>query len=87
VEKSKKIFVAGHRGFVGSAIVRKLAADGFLNVIVRDRPDLDLRDTQVADRFLATEKPAFAVLAAKVGGTKANNDQAVEFLREGIGQT
>jgi GDP-L-fucose synthase len=85
VEKSEKIFVAGHRGLVGSAIVRKLAGDGFANVIVRDRADLDLRHTQAVDGFFATEKPAFAVLAAaKVGGIKANNDQPVEFLLENL---
>jgi GDP-L-fucose synthase len=85
VEKSEKIFVAGHRGLVGSAIVRKLTEERFTNVIVRDRAALDLRDTQAVDRFFATEKPAFAVLAAaKVGGIKANNDQPVEFLLENL---
>jgi len=85
VEKSDKIFIAGHRGLVGSALVRKLEADGFANLLVRDRAALDLRDTQAVDRFFAAEKPAAVVLAAaKVGGIKANNDQPVEFLVENL---
>ena len=85
MEKSDKIFIAGHRGLVGSALVRKLEADGFANLLVRDRAALDLRDTQAVDRFFAAEKPAAVVLAAaKVGGIKANNDQPVEFLVENL---
>jgi GDP-L-fucose synthase len=85
VEKSDKIFIAGHRGLVGSALVRKLEADGFTNLLVRDRAGLDLRDTEAVNRFFANEKPAIVVLAAaKVGGIKANNDQPVEFLVENV---
>ena len=81
MEKSEKIFVAGHRGLVGSALVRKLEEEGFANLLVRDRAALDLRDTAAVDLFFATEKPSIAILAAaKVGGIKANNDQPVEFL-------
>ena len=85
VDKSDKIFIAGHRGLVGSALVRKLAQDGFSNVLVRDRAALDLRSAAAVDRFFAEEKPAVVVLAAaKVGGIKANNDLPVEFLLENL---
>ncbi|PYJ87237.1 MAG: GDP-fucose synthetase [Verrucomicrobia bacterium] len=85
MEKSDKIFVAGHRGLVGSALVRKLEQDGFGNLLVRDRADLDLRNPEAVDLFFATEKPATVILAAaKVGGIKANNDEPVEFLLENL---
>jgi GDP-L-fucose synthase len=81
VEKSDKIFIAGHRGLVGSALVRKLQGDGFANLLLRDRGALDLRDAVAVDRFFATEKPDIVIVAAaKVGGIKANNDYPVEFL-------
>ncbi len=83
--KSDKIFIAGHRGLVGSALVRKLQAEGFDNLLTRDRADLDLRNESAVSRFFAGEKPAIAVLAAaKVGGIKANNDLPVEFLVENL---
>lgn len=83
VEKSEKIFVAGHRGLVGSALVRQLAQEGFANVVTRDRSALDLRNEADVARFFAEEKPALVVFAAaKVGGIKANNDLPVEFLLE-----
>lgn len=85
VDKSDKIFIAGHRGLVGSALVRKLEQGGFTNVVTRDRASLDLRNTEAVDRFFAAERPALAVLAAaKVGGIKANNDRPVEFLVENL---
>lgn len=85
MEKSEKIFVAGHRGLVGSALIRKLKEEGFANLLVRDRAALDLRETKAVDHFFATEKPSIAILAAaKVGGIKANNDQPVEFLVENL---
>jgi GDP-L-fucose synthase len=85
VEKSDKIFVAGHRGLVGSALVRKLQADGFGNLVTRDRAQLDLRNEAAVNRFFAEEKPAFVLwAAAKVGGIKANNDLPVEFLLENL---
>jgi GDP-L-fucose synthase len=81
MEKSEKIFVAGHRGLVGSALVRRFEAAGFTNLLKRDRTQLDLTDEQAVRDFFAREKPAVAILAAaKVGGIKANNDQPVEFL-------
>lgn len=85
VEKSDKIFVAGHRGLVGSALVRKLAHDGFCQLVTRNRSALDLRNEGDVTRFFAQEKPAVVILAAaKVGGIKANNDLPVEFLLENL---
>jgi GDP-L-fucose synthase len=85
LQKSDKIFVAGHRGLVGSALVRQLEREGFDNLATRDRAQLDLRDTAAVDDFFAQEKPVIAVLAAaKVGGIKANNDMPVEFLLENL---
>jgi GDP-L-fucose synthase len=81
MDKTDKIFVAGHRGMVGSALVRRLQADGFKNVLTRDRSELDLSDRNAVSKFFAAEKPAIVILAAaKVGGIKANNDAPVEFL-------
>jgi GDP-L-fucose synthase len=85
MDKSKKIFVAGHRGMVGSALIRRLESEGFSNLLVRDRPELDLRDESAVAKFFAEEKPAVVILAAaKVGGIKANNDYPVEFLLENL---
>jgi GDP-L-fucose synthase len=75
--------VAGHRGLVGSALVRQLAGGGFANIVTRDRSALDLRNGADVARFFEEEKPAVVVFAAaKVGGIKANNDLPVEFLLE-----
>src|SRR5947208_15037533 len=83
MDKSQKIFVAGHRGMVGSALIRRLESEGFSNLLVRDRSKLDLRDESAVTKFFAQEKPALVILAAaKVGGIKANNDFPVEFLLE-----
>jgi GDP-L-fucose synthase len=85
VEKSDKIFIAGHRGLVGSSLVRKLEQDGFANLLTRARAELDLRNASDVDRFFAQEKPAVVILAAaKVGGIKANSDLPVEFLLENL---
>lgn len=85
VEKSDKIFVAGHRGLVGSALVRKLEQDRFAGLITRDRSQLDLLNEADVGRFFAQEKPALVIFAAaKVGGIKANNDLPVEFLIENL---
>ena len=81
LNKSDKIFIAGHRGFVGSALVRRFEADGFSNLVKRDRARLDLTREQAVEDFFAEEKPDIVVFAAaKVGGIKANNDFPVEFL-------
>src|SRR5436190_2843342 len=85
VNKSDKIFVAGHRGMVGSALIRRLQSEGFSDLLVRDRSKLDLRDESAVTKFFAEEKPAVVILAAaKVGGIKANNDFPVEFLLENL---
>jgi len=81
MKKSDKIFVAGHRGMVGSALVRRLKSQGFGNVVTRERAELDLSDEPAVAKFFSAEKPNFVILAAaKVGGIKANNDFPVEFL-------
>ena len=85
MDKSEKIFVAGHRGMVGSALVCQLESKGFLNLLVRDRSELDLRDESAVAKLFAEEKPAVVILAAsKVGGIKANIDHPVAFLLENL---
>jgi GDP-L-fucose synthase len=85
MDKSNKVFVAGHRGMVGSALVRRLQSEGSSNLVVRDRSKLDLRDESAVTKFFAEERPAVVILAAaKVGGIKANNDFPVEFLLENL---
>jgi GDP-L-fucose synthase len=84
-DKSEKIFIAGHRGMVGSALICRLESKGFLNLLVRDKSELDLRDESAVAKLFAEQKPAVVVLAAsKVGGIKANNDHPVEFLLENL---
>ena len=86
MNKSDKIFVAGHLGMLGSAMMRRLQAEGFSNIVTRDRSDLDLADESAVAKFLATERPAIVIVAAaRVGGIKANNDFPVEFLLENLG--
>jgi GDP-L-fucose synthase len=81
MDKTDKIFVAGHKGLVGSAVVRRLAADGYSRIVQRDRAELDLRSEPAVHEFFAREKPDIVILAAaRVGGIKANNDFKVEFL-------
>jgi GDP-L-fucose synthase len=85
MEKSSRIFVAGHRGLVGSAICRRLREDGYSNLIVRDRGELDLFDRPAVNAFFAVEKPEYVFLAAaKVGGILANSSYPVEFLRDNL---
>src|SRR3977135_1506487 len=85
VEKSDKIFIAGHRGLVGSSLVRKLEQDGFANLLTRNRAALALQSARAADRLCAQENPVGVILAAaKVGGIKANSDLPVEFLLENL---
>ncbi|WP_379088280.1 GDP-L-fucose synthase family protein [Pedobacter sp. UC225_65] len=85
MEKNAKVYVAGHRGMVGSAIYRKLQKEGFTNLVTRTSDELDLRNQQaVADFFLA-EKPDYVFLAAaKVGGIMANNIYRADFLYENL---
>ena len=85
LKKSDKIFVAGHRGMVGSAFMRRLEAEGFTNLLKPDRSQLDLLDEAAVLPFFLEEKPDIVILAAaKVGGIKANNDYPVEFLLENL---
>jgi GDP-L-fucose synthase len=81
MEKSAKIYIAGHRGMVGSAIHRKLNAEGYHNIIHRTSSELDLRNQQGVNDFFELEKPAYVILAAaKVGGIHANNTYRAEFI-------
>jgi len=83
MNKSDKIFVAGHRGMVGSAIVRRLESDGFNNLLTRDHSQLDLANESAVAKFFAEKQPTIVIVAAaKVGGIKANDDFPVEFLLE-----
>ncbi len=85
LEKNAKIFVAGHRGMVGSAILRKLQKEGFDNLITRTSAELDLRNQQAVADFFAAEKPDYVFLAAaKVGGIVANNTYRADFLYENL---
>jgi len=85
MEKSSKIYVAGHNGMVGSAIVRKLEREGFRNVIFRTSSELDLTNQQAVLDFFEKEKPEFVFLAAaKVGGIEANNIQRGQFLYQNL---
>jgi GDP-L-fucose synthase len=85
LEKTAKIYVAGHRGMVGSAIVRNLQAAGFNNIVYKTSSDLDLRDTGAVQKFLEEEKPDYVFLAAaKVGGIVANNTYKGQFLYENL---
>ena len=80
-----KIYVAGHRGMVGSAIVRKLNAKGFNNIVVRSSKELDLRNQQAVNSFFEMENPDIVVLAAaKVGGIHANSVYRAEFLYDNL---
>ena len=80
-----KIFVAGHRGMVGSAIERRLRAGGYRNVVMRSRNELDLLDQRAVHTFLAEQRPDYIfIAAAKVGGIQANNVQRGEFLFENL---
>lgn len=82
---SDKIYVAGHRGMVGSAIVRKLQKEGFQNIIFRRSSEVDLRNQAAVNEFFAQEKPDYIFLAAaKVGGILANNTYRAEFIYDNI---
>ena len=85
IDKTAKIFIAGHRGMVGSAIVRRLQQGGYSNLITRTRQELDLLDQQAVFAFLDQEKPAYIFLAAaKVGGIHANNTYRADFIYENL---
>lgn len=85
MEKNAKIYIAGHRGMVGSAIHRKLTASGYTNIVTRTSSELDLRNQQAVADFFSTEKPDYVFLAAaKVGGIVANNTYRADFLYENL---
>ncbi len=85
MNKLAKIYVAGHRGMVGSAIVRKLTSEGFKNLLLKTSTELDLRNQQEVVAFFAREKPDFVFLAAaKVGGILANNTYRADFLYDNL---
>jgi GDP-L-fucose synthase len=85
MDKNAKIYIAGHRGLVGSAIVRNLQAKGFTNLLIRTHAELDLTNQAATDNFFAQEKPDFVFLAAaRVGGILANNSFPAEFIRDNL---
>jgi GDP-L-fucose synthase len=85
MEKNSKIYVAGHKGMVGSAIVRKLVKEGYTNIVTRNSAELDLRNQQAVTDFFAAEQPEYVFLAAaKVGGIIANNTYRADFLYENL---
>ena len=85
MEKYSKIFVAGHRGMVGSAIVRELERQGYSNIITRTRHELDLRNQQEVNDFFKKERPEYVFLAAaKVGGIIANQNAPADFMYENM---
>jgi GDP-L-fucose synthase len=82
---AKKIFVAGHRGMVGSALVRRLRAEGHSNLLLRTRAELDLKDQAAVHAFLVQERPDFIfIAAAKVGGILANNEYRADFIHDNL---
>src|ERR1700721_1613583 len=85
MNKKDKIFVAGHKGMVGSAITRKLRGEGFENLVFRTSSELDLREQHAVEGFFGEERPAYIFLAAaKVGGILANNIYRADFLYENL---
>ena len=85
MQKTDKIFVAGHRGLVGSAIKRELEARGYFNILTRTHNELDLTNSHAVKLFFEEEKPDYVILsAAKVGGIHGNNTYPVEFFTENM---
>jgi len=85
MNKEDKIYVAGHKGMVGSALVRKLEQEGFKNIIVRTSSELDLRDQHAVSQFFNDERPEYVFLAAaKVGGIIANNTYRADFIYDNL---
>jgi GDP-L-fucose synthase len=85
MEKNSKIYIAGHRGMAGSAIMRRLEKEGFNNLVYKTSAELDLRNQQAAAAYFETEKPEYVFLAAaKVGGIMANNTYRAEFIYDNL---
>lgn len=85
LDRSKKIYVAGHRGLVGSALVRKLEKEGFPNIITKTHAELDLTRQAEVEKFFETEKPDYVILAAaKVGGIHANDTYPADFIMKNL---
>ncbi len=85
MEKTAKIYIAGHRGMVGSGLERKLRKEGYNNILTRISEELDLRNQQAVNEFFEKEKPAYVILAAaKVGGIHANNTYRAEFIYDNL---
>src|SRR5690606_4263441 len=85
LERDAKIYLAGHRGLVGSAILRRLERDGYENIITRTSSELDLRDQKAVTGFFAAERPEVVILAAaKVGGILANSTFPADFLYDNL---
>src|SRR5690606_8731668 len=85
MNKNDKIFVAGHRGLVGSAIVRRLQGEGFTNIATRTRQEMDLEDQGAVYEFFDSERPRYVFFAAaKVGGILANSTYPAEFIRDNL---
>ena len=85
MEKDAKIYVAGHRGMVGSAICRALKRNGYTNIITRTHKELDLCRQDAVEEFFAKEKPDYVFLAAaKVGGIMANSEALADFMYENM---
>jgi GDP-L-fucose synthase len=85
MEQAAKIYIAGHRGMVGSGIERKLRKEGYDNIVTRTSNELDLRNQQMVNDFFENEKPEYVILAAaKVGGIHANNTYRAEFIYENL---
>ena len=85
MNKNSKIYVAGHRGLVGSAIVKNLESKGYTNIITRTHKELDLINQKAVEEFFEKEKPEYVILAAaKVGGIVANNTYRADFIYENL---
>src|SRR6266571_5145442 len=85
MRQSSRIYVAGHKGLVGSAIVRRLRSAGFDNLVLKDRRELDLRQQTAVDEFFVQTRPEFVFLAAaKVGGIHANSTAPASFLHDNL---
>ena len=85
MEQTAKIYIAGHRGMVGSGLERKLRKEGYNNILTRTSEELDLRNQQAVNEFFEKEKPVYVILAAaKVGGIHANNTYRAEFIYDNL---